>query len=59
MNSTEAKCQHDWRGIDTGRMCAKCGKVERADDDPRMEAANEFFERQEYRQNMQALWGTR
>ena len=21
-------CEHDWRGIDTGRMCAKCGKIE-------------------------------
>jgi hypothetical protein len=23
--------EHDWRGIDTGRMCASCGKVEEAD----------------------------
>jgi hypothetical protein len=21
-------CTHDWRGIDTGRMCAKCGLTE-------------------------------
>jgi hypothetical protein len=25
----ECQCQHDWRGIDTGRMCAKCGLTER------------------------------
>ena len=23
-------CRHDWRGIDTGRMCAKCGEIEKA-----------------------------
>ncbi len=25
----KASCVHDWRGVDTGRMCASCGLVER------------------------------
>jgi hypothetical protein len=24
----QSPCAHDWRGIDTGRMCAKCGLTE-------------------------------
>jgi len=24
-------CTHDWRGIDTGRICAKCGLTEAQD----------------------------
>ena len=27
----ECQCKHDWRGIDTGRMCAKCHRIERAE----------------------------
>lgn len=26
-----AKCEHDWRGVDDGRVCATCLKHERGD----------------------------
>jgi hypothetical protein len=30
-------CSHDWRGIDTGKMCAKCCKIVKFDEESEME----------------------
>ncbi len=25
----QGTCSHDWRGVDVGRMCSECGKLEK------------------------------